>query len=79
MTVTQAVLLRSNEKRNQGAVAGMAKDAAERKRLERERLAKAGYVLLPGQAAWVPKEDLPKVLQYLQRLKDRHDAKNSKM
>jgi hypothetical protein len=56
----------------------MAKDAAERKRAERERLSKAGYVLLPGKAAWVPKEDLPRVLQYLERLREQHDKKREK-
>jgi hypothetical protein len=53
----------------------MAKGATERKQDQRKRLAEAGYVLLPEKAAWVPREDLERVLQYLQRLKDRHERK----
>jgi hypothetical protein len=56
----------------------MAKTAAERKAAERERLAKAGYVLLPGKAAWVPEKDLKRVLKYLQLLRDRHEKKLAK-
>jgi hypothetical protein len=67
VTVTQAVSLRS-----------MAKDAAERKAAERKRLKDAGYVLLPGKAAWVPKEELSRVLKYLQLLRDRHEKKAAK-
>jgi len=67
VTVTQDVSLRS-----------MAKTAAERKAAERERLSKAGYVLLPGKAAWVPEQHLPRILRYLQQLRDRHEKKAAK-
>jgi hypothetical protein len=47
-------------------VAGM-KDAAQRKRDERQRMRKAGYVL---RQMWVRPEDWRRVQNYLRRLND---------
>jgi hypothetical protein len=54
----------------------MAKDAAERKAAERKRLKDAGYELLQGKAAWVPKGDMPTVLKYLERIRSRFEKKS---
>jgi hypothetical protein len=44
------------------------KDAAERKRAERKRMRKAGYVL---RQFWIHPKDWLRVRKYLQRFKDR--------
>lgn len=53
----------------------VATSAKDRKAAERKRRTDAGFVLLHGQDIWVHEEDLERVKQYLQRLRDKHDKK----
>jgi hypothetical protein len=46
------------------------KDAAQRKRDERERMRKAGFVL---RQFWVHPKDWPRVTKFLERLRRKHE------